>query len=109
MYTQEALNSLIDRLIAIISPEIHIKSLYLFGSYVNGTPQQYSDIDVAIVSDDFQGIRFFDKQRLVKRLVEKTYPDYIFADLEIHPFKTEDFTPSNPFAEEILTTGKKII
>lgn len=109
MYTSEALTDLLHRFIAIISPEIHIKGLYLFGSYANGTPHQYSDIDVAIVSDDFRGIRFYDKQRLHKLLIDKTYPDYVFVDVQLHPFKTEDFSSSNPLAEEIIQTGKKII
>jgi len=31
------------------------KSVILFGSYVNGDPHEYSDIDIAVVVSDFQG------------------------------------------------------
>ena len=31
------------------------KSVILFGSYVNGTPHEYSDIDIAVVFDNFEG------------------------------------------------------
>jgi len=32
---------------------IHIKEAILYGSYANGTKNEWSDIDLAIVSDDF--------------------------------------------------------
>ena len=31
------------------------KSVILFGSYVNGTPQSHSDIDIAVIFDSFEG------------------------------------------------------
>ncbi|MBI3189105.1 MAG: nucleotidyltransferase domain-containing protein [Ignavibacteriales bacterium] len=54
MYTQETLKNLLERFIALVSDEIHIKSLYLFGSYAQGTQQKYSDVDVAIVQTIFR-------------------------------------------------------
>ncbi|MBI3189609.1 MAG: nucleotidyltransferase domain-containing protein [Ignavibacteriales bacterium] len=109
MYTQEAVTKLIQQFVEIVSPVISIKSLYLFGSYATGTMREYSDIDVAVVSDDFQGIRFTDRQRINKLLIERTYPNYPFADLEVHPFTTEDFITDNPFVDEILRAGKRMI
>jgi predicted nucleotidyltransferase len=31
------------------------KSIILFGSYVNGSPHEFSDIDIAVVFSDFDG------------------------------------------------------
>ena len=31
------------------------KSVILFGSYVNGNPHKYSDIDIAVIFDAFEG------------------------------------------------------
>ena len=31
------------------------KSIILFGSYVNGNPHEYSDIDIAVIFDTFEG------------------------------------------------------
>ncbi|MCC6550311.1 MAG: nucleotidyltransferase domain-containing protein, partial [Ignavibacteriaceae bacterium] len=80
-----------------------LSSVYLFGSYAQGNADEYSDIDLAIVSDCFEGSRFFDKKKLNKYILQTS------IDLEIHPFKTEDFTQENPFVREILRRGKRIL
>ena len=109
MYTKKTLNELIIRLAQIVSKEITINALYLFGSYAGGKPKVESDVDIAIVSDDFQGVRFYDRQRIITLLVNATYPQYQFADVEIHPFKTEHFTSSDPFVAEIIHKGERIV
>ena len=35
--------------------EIPIKEIILFGSYARGNPKDYSDIDLAVISDWFEG------------------------------------------------------
>lgn len=45
-----------------LSVKIQIKDIIVFGSYVEGSPTEDSDIDVVVVSDDFQKIR--EDQRL---------------------------------------------
>ena len=35
----------------VLNPE----KIILFGSYVNGTPWEYSDIDIAVVMNDYRG------------------------------------------------------
>jgi predicted nucleotidyltransferase len=103
MYKIEDINSIIQRFISLVSQEYPVRNLYLFGSYAKGNAKDYSDIDIAIVSDKFEGIRFHDREKLAKYLINTSF------DLEIHPFKTEDFTLDNPFVEEIIRTGKRIV
>jgi len=99
MYSKENIENIINRFIETIKKDISVDQVYLFGSYAKGTPNEYSDIDLAIVSKDFEGIRFFDRKRLLKYLIE------INTDIELHPFKTEDFDSDDPFVEEIIKTG----
>ena len=40
-----------DEVRKILNPQ----SVILFGSYANGSPHEYSDIDIAVVFNDFQG------------------------------------------------------
>lgn len=103
MYHSEDINNIIQRFLTLVSQEFPVKNIYLFGSYAKGNAHDYSDIDIAVVSDKFEGIRFNDKERLAKYIINTSY------DLEVHPFKTEDFTEDNPFVKEIIRTGKKII
>jgi len=102
MYTQENVNKIITNFIEAIKDEVAVEQVYLFGSYAKGSPEKYSDIDLAIVSKDFEGVRFFDRKRLIKYLVRTN------TDVELHPFRSEDFTMDNPFVEEIIKTGRRI-
>ncbi len=102
MYSQADLRNIIDKFVMLVSQDFPLRGVYLFGSYAKGNPGEYSDIDLAIVSDKFEGSRFFDKQKLNNFILKTS------IDLEIHPFKTDDFTEDNPFVKEILETGIKI-
>ena len=84
----------------LIDAGIRIEKAYSFGSYANGKPKEYSDI--AVVSDDFCGIRFNDGEKTIKL--------YAVANdfMEIHPYKPEEFTKWDPFVKEILRTGIKV-
>lgn len=100
MHTREDVNNIILKFIELACEEINIKHVFLFGSYVKGTNTEYSDIDVAIVSDDFEGIPYYDRKRLIKYILKTS------DSLELHPFRTDDFSPeTNPFVEEIIKTG----
>ncbi len=103
MYKRQDINNIINRFVGMISAEFPVKELYLFGSYANGKATENSDIDIAIVSDKFEGRRFWDREKLGKYIIKSSF------DLEVHPFKTEDFTDENPFVKEIIRTGQKIV
>jgi predicted nucleotidyltransferase len=103
MYSKSDINKIVSSFINLVSSEFPLNTVYLFGSYANGTAKEYSDVDLAIVSDKFEGSRFFDKQKLNKYILITS------IDLEVHPFKTEDFTEDNPFVKEILQTGLRLV
>jgi predicted nucleotidyltransferase len=75
----------------------------LFGSHVTGFSTEWSDIDIALVSDVFEGIRMRDRNKIRKITMA------ISSDLSPLPFRPEDFTLNNPFVREILETGINII
>jgi predicted nucleotidyltransferase len=102
MHDQASLDKILYEFIAKVNMEFPLRYCYLFGSYAKGNPREYSDIDIAVVSDVFEGNRFNDSEKLIKFVIHTSY------DLEVHPFKTEDFTPDNPMVQEILETGKLI-
>lgn len=102
MYSKENVETIIRSFLDAIRNEIHVDGVYLFGSYAKGTPSKYSDIDLAVVSRDFEGVRFFDRKRLIKYLVK------VNTDIQLHPFRLEDFTADDPFVEEIIRTGIRV-
>ncbi|MEW5693369.1 MAG: nucleotidyltransferase domain-containing protein [Candidatus Hydrogenedentota bacterium] len=82
---------------------IHITDAVLFGSYTNGNPHQYSDIDIALVSENFCGIRFLDRKNIADITL---IIDHRISPL---PFRPEEFNDNSLFVKEILTTGKRIL
>lgn len=81
----------------------HIKTAILFGSYVQGNYHEGSDIDIALVSEDFEGIRFFDRQKLADVTLS------VDSRLSPLPFRPEDFEESDLWVREIMETGERII
>jgi predicted nucleotidyltransferase len=81
---------------------IHLRSVVLFGSWAKGNADEWSGIDVALVSDDFEGSPFDDKSR-IRRITLS-----VDKRLEPHPYRTEDFSEEDPLVREILETGVKV-
>jgi len=79
-----------------------VDAVILFGSYAKGTNTKDSDIDVAIVSSDFEDI--YD---VMAELMGLTWN--LDTRIEPHPIKAKDFEEvSNPFINEIIKTGIKV-
>ena len=92
----------IQKYIEKISQYYKIEAIILFGSYAKGTENEDSDIDIAVVSDDFEDI--YDCMAI---LMGMTWD--IDARIEPHPITKEDFEKvSNPFVKEVLETGIKV-
>ncbi len=75
---------------------------YLFGSYAKGHDGPDSDMDIAIIFEDFPDS--FDMQVDLMKLRRK-----FDTKIEPHPFRKVDFNVSNPIACEILKTGLEIV
>jgi predicted nucleotidyltransferase len=82
---------------------IHVQQAILFGSYASGKYDEWSDIDLAIVSKDFVGNRFEDRNKIRKITLQ------VNSDISPMPYRPEDFNDSNYFVKEILETGIRII
>ena len=92
----------IMRYIEEVAKKYEIDAIILFGSYAKGNNTEDSDIDIAIISKDFNDI--YDD---MAKLMLLTWD--IDARIEPHPIKTEDFEEkSNPFIQEIINTGIKV-
>jgi len=88
---------------ALEEDNIHVIQAVLFGSRARETDDEWSDIDIAIVSDSFEGDRMNDRTRIRKTTLS------VSPDLSPLPFRPEDFVLTNPFAREIIETGKRYL
>jgi len=82
---------------------IPVRRAVLFGSYATGRFSEWSDIDLAIVSDAFEGSRIADRAKLRKVTLG------VSSDIETIPFRPEDFVVDDPFVREIMETGMVLI
>ncbi|HHT9159341.1 MAG: hypothetical protein A2068_04450 [Ignavibacteria bacterium GWB2_35_6b] len=93
----------LKRFLSMVSASgLHIERAILFGSYAKGTGSTWSDIDIALVSKDFTGVGFYDRKRINPFLIK------VDSRIELHPYRSEDFTEENPFVKEILKQGIEI-
>lgn len=82
---------------------VKISNAVLFGSHAKGTNTEWSDIDIAIISEDFSGNRFLDSEKIADAIIKTS------IDIESHTYRPEDFNTSNPFVKEILSYGIRIL
>lgn len=82
---------------------IPIREAVLFGSYARGNYHDWSDIDLALVSDAFEGERFRDRNKI--RRIKLA----VSCDLEPLPYRPEDFTSDDPFVKKIKETGMRVV
>lgn len=75
---------------------------YLFGSHLTGKADEWSDIDLAVISPQIGSDRFEERVRLTK--IAKAIDDRI----EPLPFSPDSFTPDAPLVREILRTGQRV-
>jgi len=93
---------IINKFIEEIKKHYNITAIFLFGSYAKGTENEDSDIDIAIISDDFDDI--YD---CMAHLMGMTWD--IDARIEPHPIKKKDFDEvSDYFIKEVIDTGIKV-
>lgn len=78
---------------------LHVQKAFLFGSHASDRSGPWSDIDVALVSDDFEGNRYMDKERIRRATLA------VSSLLAPVPFRTADFTDNDPFVHHIRETG----
>ena len=100
----DKIKAIVERYISLLKENnISIENAYLFGSYAKGRNNEWSDIDIAIVSNSFEGSRIKDKDKIRKLTLS------ISSSLEILPFNPRDFSFENPLAKEIIETGIKLV
>jgi len=87
----------------ILEKGIPLDKVILFGSYANNNQREFSDIDVALVSNVFSGFGFDDR-----RFFSRINNEINFIDIEPQTYPTEYFEKGDPFINEIIKTGIEI-
>jgi predicted nucleotidyltransferase len=82
---------------------IPVWRLYLFGAHANGTAQADSDIDLAVFLDQDE-IDGFNEDVQLMRLTRK-----VDLSIEPHCFSRGDFENPDPFVQQIIANGERML
>lgn len=81
-----------------------VSSMYLFGSYAKGKAHKWSDIDVAVVSNNLKNSLGRDYKKMLYTTLD------VDTRLEPHGFTMKEFMDnSNPMSYEIRKTGIRVV
>jgi predicted nucleotidyltransferase len=83
---------------------VNLRIVILYGSFAKGTQHEWSDIDVALVADEFTGFTFNDSDLFPYIGIKKPY-----IRIEAKTYQTDYFRNSDPFIEEIKKDGIVIL
>lgn len=100
---KDDLEKIIRIFLDAIQKTYRLDSAYLFGSHAKGTSNQWSDIDLAVVSPDFSEDLYEELLALMRLAAE------IDDRIEPRPFRPDMFTPNEPLVDEIQKHGLKLI
>ncbi len=94
---------IVQKYVEKICENYKIEAIILFGSYAKGTNNENSDIDIAIITDDFKNDIFDEELNLMKLRRN------IDTRIEPHLIRIEDFkNAETPFIQEVIDTGIKV-
>jgi len=98
------LEGLVQAYVKELQKAIRVEKVFVYGSYAQQKEHDYSDIDVAVISPDFEGGTERD-YLILSRAALKIYPL-----IEAKPYRPEDLENLSPgeFLFEIIQTGKKL-
>ena len=82
---------------------VNLRNVILYGSFAKGTQHEWSDIDVALVADEFTGFAFDDHKLFPYVGIKKPY-----IRIETKTYPTDYFNEGDPFINEIIKTGIRI-
>jgi predicted nucleotidyltransferase len=78
---------------------INLREVILYGSFAKGTQYEWSDIDVALVADEFKGVPS-DLDACSRIGIKKPY-----IRIESKTYPTDYFRKGDPFIREIQKDG----
>ena len=103
--SQVELERKVDDFVRRLQARIRLEAVILYGSYAKGTANESSDIDIAVISPDFEGLSTWDRQETIARAtVGRAYR------LAPIGFPSSEYHNPGPhsFLREIIRTGRLV-
>ncbi len=103
--TSARATTLVRRTIAYLRPKVRVDQVILFGSHARGEADEWSDVDLAVISPDFARMSHSETMDL---LVEVSLA--VDPSVEIRAYTPRDLAEARPtnFLGHILAEGKRV-
>lgn len=101
--TPAQIRQIVRAFVRTLEPDIHVQRVVLYGSYANGGAHKWSDIDIAVLSDDFEHMTEIEKTQFLAR--RTIHCDSRLVPMGYTPAQFDNAQPYQ-FAAEIKRTGK---
>jgi len=75
-------------------------AIVIFGSYINGNPHEWSDIDIAVIMNDYQG-NWLETASILWKLTRS-------VSIDIEPHLLDETCDKSGFVEHVMKTGEYI-
>lgn len=100
--TRNQIEAIVRTYVKEVEKDYRVTSAIVFGSYAQGTANEESDIDLAIISPDFKN---YPEMELLKKLSRKTL--FVDTSLEVLAFTPEELAAPDPrsLTYQIKTKG----
>jgi len=98
-----------DVKLALEARGIHISKIVLFGSHAQGRANDHSDIDIAVISDDFKDMNLLERLEFIGTALAKAK---IMDPVEVRVYTEEEFDLKGKgtfVGDEIKAKGVKIL
>lgn len=103
--SKNAIKRIVQEYVNALEPSIKVDRVVLYGSYANGRPHQWSDIDLVIVSHDFAKKSVWERQGILGNPLKNS--DVMIEALGYSIAEYNNAMPQT-FLGEIKRTGKVI-
>jgi predicted nucleotidyltransferase len=100
---EEGITKIINDYVRDVKDNIPDCKVYLFGSYAHGQPTVHSDIDIAVISDYFKGMRRMDAGLILYKLARKYK-----ANFQPFAFTRKDVEENTFVRDEIIAKGREM-
>jgi predicted nucleotidyltransferase len=100
MLDKESVREIAVKYAEEVRKELNPDTIILFGSYVNGKPHEWSDIDIAVVFNNYQG-DWLETTSMLSRLTR-------LVSINIEPHLLDQACDESGFVEYVMGTGEVI-
>ena len=102
---KDSIEKRVNQAVGVLSREQSVAAVYVFGSQVNGKPDKWSDIDVAVFIDGAENMGLQRRAQL-SAMVQREAGD----EIELHFLSKRmlDHPAPASFAKFVVTTGSRL-